>query len=194
MLSHKDKDRLILREAEWYVPRNKVPNQYVILTIKNNTLLPSAGIDESNGNGYMILWPKRIPSLLKEITIHLKKTRRIKNLGVITTDSHSIPLRYGTIGISIGSYGIEPLRDYRGTKDIFGRILKFTKVNVVDALAAAGVLLMGEGNEQVPCVIIRNASFVSFTDNPRAYKKLQVSLEEDLYYPLFRHFQKGKKK
>ena len=77
---------------------------------------------------------------------------------------------------------------------MFGRKLIITQANIVDALAAIGVLLMGEGNEQVPCVIIRDASFVSFTNNPRAYKKLRVPLKEDLYYSLLRAFRKGKKK
>lgn len=187
------KDRLIKKEAEWYMPRKNVPHGYTILTIKQNTLLGSAGIDESNANNHMILWPTRISALLKKIARHLKKKHHIKELGIIATDSHSIPLRFGTVGISIGSYGIEPLHDYRGSKDIFGRTLKSTQGNIADALAAAGVLLMGEGNEQVPCVIIRNASFVSFNTNSRAHTKLLVPLKEDLYFPLFKNFKKGKK-
>ncbi len=41
-------------------------------------------------------------------------------------DSHIIPLRHGTLGISIGFYGMEPLYDYRGKPDIFGRLLVFS--------------------------------------------------------------------
>ena len=191
--ARKEKDALIKEEADWYLPRTSVPHGYAILTIKQNTLLGSAGIDESNANNHMILWPTRISALLKKIARHLKKKHHIKELGIIATDSHSIPLRFGTVGISIGSYGIEPLHDYRGSKDIFGRTLKSTQGNIADALAAAGVLLMGEGNEQVPCVIIRNASFVSFNTNSRAHTKLLVPLKEDLYFPLFKNFKKGKK-
>lgn len=192
-LSRKEKDRLIKKEAEWYVPRTRVPGKHAILTIKQHTLLGSAGIDESNGNGCVILWPRHIPALLKEVALHLKRKHHIRELGIITTDSHSLPLRYGTLGISIGSYGIEPLHDYRGAPDIFGRILKSTQANVVDALSAIGVLLMGEGNEQTPCLIVRGASFVSFMNNARTHKKLYVPLEKDIYHALFHTFRKKRR-
>jgi F420-0:gamma-glutamyl ligase len=37
-----------------------------------------------------------------------------------------------------------------------------TKVNVADALAAAAVLVMGEGSEQTPLVVIGDVPFVTF--------------------------------
>ena len=39
-----EKDTLILKEAERYIPRSKVPHGYALLTIKNHTLISSAGI------------------------------------------------------------------------------------------------------------------------------------------------------
>ena len=51
------KDDLIEKEAEYYLPRTS--NKYnVTLTIKRNLLAASAGIDESNGNGYYVLGRK----------------------------------------------------------------------------------------------------------------------------------------
>lgn len=184
-----DKDDLIIGEAERYIPRSKVPNGNLFLTIKDYTLIPSAGIDESNGNGYYILWPKRTNALLKQIRLYLMKKFHLKKLGVIATDSHTIPLRYGVIGISTGFVGLEPLYDYRGKPDIFGRKLKFTKSNFVDALSAMAVLLMGEGKECMPVVIVRGASFVRFTDR-LAYKKLVIPPDKDIYSPLLDVFKR----
>ena len=182
---------LIKREAERYLHRALRGYKDFILTIKNSTLIPSAGIDESNGNGYYILWPQRITSLLKELQVYLKKRYKLKNLAVVATDSHTTPLRYGVIGISIGFCGLEPLYDYRGRPDIFGRKLKYTKTNVIDSLSAMAVLLMGEGNEMVPMVILRGAKFVRFT-NKDAHRKLFIPPHKDLYAPLLRVFQNKK--
>lgn len=182
-----DKDELIKQEAEIFIPREECPGEYVILTIKDNTLIPSAGIDDSNGNGYHVLWPEAPNKAAKELCQYLKDKFSIKKLAVIITDSHTIPLRYGVLGISIGFFGLEPLKDYRGTLDIFGRKIKITRSNIVDSLANIGVSLMGEGNEQTPIVIARDIDFVKFT-NKNTYQDLIIPRKEDIYYPLLKRF------
>ncbi|GAH17146.1 unnamed protein product, partial [marine sediment metagenome] len=130
-----NKDNLIRKEADVFIPRKECPGGYVILTVKNNTLIPSTGTDESNANGYYILWPKKPEKEAKTICEYLKKKFSLKKLAVIITDSHTVPMRYGIMGISIGFYGLYPLKDYRGEKDIFGRRMKMSQSNIVDALA-----------------------------------------------------------
>jgi F420-0:gamma-glutamyl ligase len=182
---------LIQKEADYSLPPHKVAGSDIVLTIKDFTLIPSAGIDESNGNGYYILWPKNTNQEAKKICTYLKKKHKIKKLAVVITDSHTQPLRWGTIGISIGFFGLEPLFDYRGKADIFGRALKYTQSNIVDALSAMAVLLMGEGSEKVPLVICRGAKFIKFT-NRNIYKKLVIDPKKDLYYPILKSFKKFK--
>lgn len=181
-----NKHELIKKEAERYL-ENQTPFGQFILTIKNHTLIPSAGIDESNGNGYYILWPERPWALVQEICLYLKKKFHLKNLAVIATDSHTIPLRFGVVGISVGFYGLEPMLDYRGKPDIFGRPLKYTKTNIVDALAAMAVLLMGEADEQTPLLVLRKAKFIDFS-NRSTYPKLMIPHDQDLYRPLLEVF------
>jgi F420-0:gamma-glutamyl ligase len=187
-----NKDDLIKEESDYYISRENIPNGHVVLTMKESTLIPSAGIDESNGNGYYVFWPENSAALAKEICRYLKKKHGIKKLAVIVTDSHTVPLRYGVVGISTGFFGLEPLYDYRGKKDIFGRKLKCTKTNIVDALATMAVLLMGEGKEQTPMVVLRGATFVKFT-NKDTYNELLIPVDQDIYYPLFSVFKKNKK-
>ena len=181
------KDKLIEREADAYISRRRVPRQAAILTLKRHTLIPSSGIDESNGNGYYILWPRKVNALLKEIHAHLVRRHKVKRLALIATDSHTTPLRYGVMGISVGFYGLAPLIDYRGKKDIFGRTLTMTQSNLVDTLAAMSVLLMGEGKERRPFLIIRGAKFIPFTRRD-AWRELVIPKHIDLYAPLLKAF------
>ncbi len=185
------KSALVKKEADFSLPGNMVAGAEIILTIKDYTLIPSAGIDESNGNDYYILWPKNTNRLCKDICDYLKRKHKIKRLAVVATDSHTTPLRWGTQGVSIGFFGLEPLYDYRGKNDIFGRKLKYTQSNIVDALSVTAVLLMGEGAEKTPMVICRGAEFVNFTTK-HTHKKLVIEPKKDLYYPLLRQFKRFK--
>ena len=187
----KDKDKLVISEADYYIPRSQIPNGYVVLTLKEHTLIPTSGIDESNANGYYILWPEKLQPLLKDIQTYLRKKHKISKLAVIATDSHTNPLRFGITGISIGFYGMKPLFDYRGQKDIFGRRLKMTQTNIVDALSSFAVMLMGEGNERTPIIVGRGVEHIEFA-NKDYYKSFVIPPENDIYYPLLKAFKKRK--
>ncbi len=177
------KDELVKREADWYLPRHT--NKYnFLLTIKDNTLVACAGIDQSNGAGNFILWPKNLQKTANAIRAFLKKKFKLKNLGVIITDSKLSPLRKGTTGVCIAHSGFSALNDYRRKPDLFGRKLKMTQANMAEGLAAAAVAVMGEGKEQTPIVIIENIPFIKFQKiNPtkKELKILKLDLTEDLY-------------
>lgn len=181
-----DKNRLIAKEADYYLSAEK--SKYnVTLTVKNGILIANSGIDESNGAGFYILWPKNPQKSANKIRKYLQKRFSISKVGVIITDSRVVPLRWGTTGIAIGYSGFQPIRNYIGKKDIFGRKLAMTKANLLDGLAAAAVLEMGEGNEQTPISVIENIPFIKFLKrNPAAMeiKNMQISLADDLYSPL----------
>ncbi len=187
---HPDKDALIMQEAEYFIAREYFSTaQKFLLTIKHATLIPSSGIDESNAKGHYILWPKDPTKSAREVCLYLRKKYKTEKLAVIVTDSHTTPLRWGVTGIAIGSWGLEPLYDYRGKPDIFGRTLEVTRASVIDPLAAAAVMLMGEGQEQQPMVIARGAPHVAFTDTD-THHKIAIALEDDLYAPLLKVFKK----
>lgn len=181
-----DKDEVIKWEAEKYLPRSDVPGEYVMLTMKNNLLIPTAGIDESNAMGYYILWPSGLKEICKQIHEFLRREYRVKEIGVVITDSHTIPLRWGVMGISLAHSGFCPLKDYRGTKDIFGRRYQITLANVVDSIAAASVLVMGEGDEQTPLALVSDISFVRFGECEEEIPDLEIDPEIDIYAPLLK--------
>lgn len=178
-----DKDKLIEKESERYLPRHD--NKYhVSLTITRGQLVATAGIDESNGDGYYILWPKNPQKTANLLRAYLKKKFRLSHLGVIITDSVTTPLRMGVTGMAISHSGFSSLNNYIGEPDIFGRKLEFTKVSVMNGLAAAAVVVTGEGKEQTPLSIIEDVPFIQFQDrNPtgKELADLKIVLKDDLY-------------
>ncbi|OGG24639.1 hypothetical protein A3A79_05685 [Candidatus Gottesmanbacteria bacterium RIFCSPLOWO2_01_FULL_43_11b] len=177
-----DKQELIRKEAQMYIEEPAISRFHVTLTIKEGILIANSGIDESNSGGYFILWPKEPFKEAQQIWQHVRKKYSIKNLGVIITDSRLVPLRWGTLGIVLSWCGFSPLKDYIGKPDIFGRKLRVTKQNIIDGLAAAAGVVMGEGNEQTPLAIIKNAP-VHFLEKP-SLPSVHIDLKDDMYAPL----------
>lgn len=196
-IENADKRKLIAQEAELFLPPEK--SKYdITLTVKNGLLIPTAGIDESNGSGYYILWPSNPQKTANKIRNYLRQRFSLERIGVIITDSKTTPLRWGTTGVAVAHAGFRALNNYIGKRDIFGRELKVTKANIMDALAVAAVLVMGEGNEQTPLAVIENVPFVEFQDaNPskKELDELKIKIDDDLYAPLLKSvkWKKGEK-
>jgi F420-0:gamma-glutamyl ligase len=58
---------LIKQEADKWIASDIVPGKDIYLTMNNHILIPSAGIDESNANGYYILRPEQLNEITKQI-------------------------------------------------------------------------------------------------------------------------------
>ncbi len=177
---------LIAQEADRVLYADHNPYD-LYLTIKDNILIPSAGIDESNSNGVYILYPKDVKNVAHKLWQFLRTKFSLKNLGIIITDSHTTPMRWGVTGIALGWCGFEPLYSYVNKPDIFGKPMRVTKINLLDALATSATLVMGEGDEQTPLAVISNApkiSFVSRASNLEEEQSVVISMEDDLYAPL----------
>lgn len=182
-----DKMRLIQEEADHYLEGDYSEKYGICLTIKNGILIPTAGIDTSNADGYYILYPVNIQEELTKIWQTLKQHYRVQDLGILVTDSHTTPLRRGVTGIALGWCGFKPLYNYIGTPDIYGHALRVTQSNVVDSLAAAAVFVMGEGAEQTPLVLITELDTLVFEEGPPTKAELEsvvIPIDEDLYAPL----------
>jgi len=176
--NEKAKDALIKEQSDW-----AIKTKYAWLTIKDGLVLPSAGIDESNGNGRVILLPKDSFCAASALRQSLKKIYRIKNFGIIISDSRVLPLRAGVVGIALGYAGFKGTRDYRGKPDIFGRKLKISRTDVADCLASGATVIMGEGKEKQPLALIKNAP-VEFTGHVNR-RELHIDIQDDLFRPLF---------
>ncbi len=176
----KDKEKLIKQEATWI--QKVLPKWW--LTARDGIVIVNAGIDESNSDGKLVLLPRdsyaSAAALRKKLLAHY----RVKNLGVVVTDSRIEPLRAGVTGVALGYAGFKGVRDYRGIADIFGKKMEVTQTNIADSLATAATLVMGEGSEQQPLAIITGAP-VEFRDRVDR-KELHIALKDDMYRNLFK--------
>lgn len=177
--SLKEKNRIIKEESSWVIS-----TKYAPLTITNGMLMTSAGIDESNARGKLILLPKNSYAVANKLHKLLRKHYNIKYLGILITDSRTLPLRAGVVGVALGYAGFRGVKNYKGSSDMFGRTLKITTTNIADSLASAAVLLMGEGNEQRPLVIIEKPP-IEFSNRIDS-KEVIIKPKDDLYFSLIK--------
>lgn len=176
------KNELVAREADVLLGETAYGFH---LTIKHGILIPSAGIDESNSEtDDYILFPEDPYRSARELGLRLRRDWGLEHLGIVVTDSHTTPLRIGVTGVSLAHWGFRAVLDRVGSRDIFGRELRVTRQNLVDGIAAASVLMMGEGDEQRPLAWVDgvHAEFTS-TGSP---DEIAMSPADDLYAPLFR--------
>ena len=177
------KEKLIQQEAELVFAPKELSKWGYQFTITQGALVGSAGIDQSNGNGYFVLWPKDPMKSAAKLRTALMKHYKIKKLGVVITDSTSRPLRRGASGFALAWAGFNPLYDYRGTADIFGRLIQVEQANIADSLAAAAVLVMGEGSEQTPIALLRDVPQAVWDTKPvpKGEPAYVVPLKDDLF-------------
>jgi coenzyme F420-0:L-glutamate ligase / coenzyme F420-1:gamma-L-glutamate ligase len=120
----------------------------------------NAGIDRSNvgppdGKGeWVLLLPADPDASCRALRERIRRATGAA-IGVIINDSHGRAWRNGTVGMAIGVAGLPALEDLRGRKDLFDYTLQITQVAVVDELAAAASLLMGQADEALPVVHAR---------------------------------------
>ena len=156
----------------------------VITRHRTGHVAANAGIDASNVEGgaedAVLLWPQDPDASARAIRAELKALTGAAP-AVVIADSLGRAWRLGTVGTAIGVAGLAVLDDRRGEADLFGRTLQATLVAVADSVAAAAVLVMGEGAEGVPAAVVHGVErFVSDEDGPGAGAGLRP-LKEDLF-------------
>ncbi len=176
-------DELIAQESDQYLERRETPGGFVMHTLKNGTLIPNAGIDPFAG--HYVLWPRDPQNSADELLAWFKTEYGIEHLYLVITDSRSVVLRRGVVGIAIAWAGFEPIYDNRMRTDLLGNPSNGSQTNIPDALAAAAVYVMGEANEGTPLVRIRNAPYVQKTQTGRKkeFNTYTFSIEEDIFAP-----------
>ena len=167
---------LVLRESDRIF--SGVPG--FILAVKDGMLAPNAGIDRSNvRHGYTILYPLepfRVADTLRDKFL-LYAGRRV---GIIIVDSRLMPTRIGTTGVALAVSGFEPVIDKRGSRDLFGNVLKVTLHAVADCIASAANILMGESDDSKPMVIVRGID-VDMSSESYDWHDIAVEHEECMY-------------
>lgn len=183
-----EKWEIVKQQAEWYTDPTDSPYQ-LMLTIKDQILAVNAGIDESNADGQYVLLPQNPYHSAQEIWEFIRHHYQVKEVGVIITDSRTFPLKWGIIGTALAHCGFKALNNRIGEPDLFGHQMQMTQENIVESLAVAGNLTMGEVAEAQPLALIEDVPMVQFQDRPPTQEELtelKISLTDDAYSPILK--------
>ncbi|HUY01183.1 MAG TPA: coenzyme F420-0:L-glutamate ligase [Candidatus Deferrimicrobium sp.] len=151
---------LILEESKKVLRIAKIEGLGKIIVETNfGFVCADAGIDSSNSpNNMVTLLPLDPDKSAAEIRAQIfRKTG--KDVAIIITDTHGRAFRNGAINVAIGVAGIKEILDYRGKVDLFGYQLQKTQIAIVDELASAAELIMGEADEGMPIILIRGYQY-----------------------------------
>ncbi len=155
----------------------------LIVQHKLGFISANAGIDHSNvdgGENFVLRLPSNPDASARAIRRNLAGLTGVEPPPpVLIIDSHGRPWRLGTVGVTIGLSGLAPVQDLRGRPDLFGTPLETTDVGFTDQIAAAASLLMGQGAEGCPAVIVRGLPFTP--DEQAAAADVLRSKEMDLF-------------
>ena len=160
---------------EWAAKTDKDPRLVELILMESNRVvrhrpgvmivehrlgfvMANAGIDQSNvgpkeDGEHAILLPLNPDDSAARLRTALHASQGV-DIGIVISDSFGRPFRSGTAGVAIGTAGLPALLDLRGEPDLFGRELGVSISGFADEIAAAASLLMGQGNEGLPAVII----------------------------------------
>ena len=140
----------------------------------------NAGVDQSNieaGDDMALLLPIDPDGAAENFRADIDGRLGI-DVAIIISDTHGRPFRVGNVGVAIGAAGLPAVKDLRGQRDLFGRVLEVTQVAYADLVASAAHLLCGEADEGLPAVILRGLDLSA--PHGRA-ADLNRAAEHDLY-------------
>lgn len=175
-LSHKP---LVERESVRVLRRR---GDLIISETRHGFVCANAGIDLSNvARGEAALLPEDPDRSARRIRDGIRGRSGV-TVGVVVSDTFGRPWRRGVTDVAIGSAGLRPVLDLRGTEDAYGRELQVTEVAVVDELASAAELVMGKARG-VPVAVVRGVDPAVFElDGPAGVlTHLVRSAAEDLF-------------
>ena len=148
-----------------------------IAETRHGFVLAAAGVDASNVHpdeiALLPVDPDASARLLRD------GLRRLTGctVAVVVSDTMGRAWRVGQVDQAIGSAGLAPVRDARGTSDTFGQVLVVTEIAVADELASAAELVKGKA-DGVAAAVVRG---LALPDDGRCASALVRPAGEDLF-------------
>jgi len=146
---------VVLRESKRIVRRG---HGVLITETHHGFVCANAGVDLSNAPGEDIAVLLPVDPDASARRLHEALSTGTAHTPVLVTDTFGRPWREGLVDVALGSAGLAPIRDDRGSLDRAGRELVVTRPAVADQLAAAAGLLMLK-SAGVPVVIVEGFPF-----------------------------------
>lgn len=145
---------VVLRQSRRIV---RMERGVIIGETRHGFICANAGVDVSNVEaGFVTVLPDDPDASAARIrdTIASRSHCRV---GVIVSDTFGRPWREGAVNVAIGVAGLQPLLDFRGQADQFGRRLQTTVIAIADEIAAAAELVMGKAT-RTPVAVVRGGT------------------------------------
>jgi coenzyme F420-0:L-glutamate ligase/coenzyme F420-1:gamma-L-glutamate ligase len=145
---------VVLRESRRIV---RMDRDVLITETWHGFVCANAGVDASNvPPGFVTVLPGD-PDASAERLRSALGVKFGRTIGVIVSDTFGRPWREGVVNVALGVAGVQPLVDYRGTVDSFGRSLKSTVIALADELASAAEIVTRKA-AGTPVAIVRGAA------------------------------------
>lgn len=153
--NEEDYRRIVERESQSVIRRR---GDLTISITRQGFICANAGVDRSNvGPGHAVLHPRDPDRSAHGLRRQIERQTGTR-IAVVITDTFGRVWRKGLTDVAIGVSGIDPLLDYRGSLDTWGRRLEVTEVAIVDEIAAAADLVMGKA-EGIPVAVVRGLAW-----------------------------------
>ena len=155
---------LVLRESRAVVRMDEARG-ILITETHHGFVCANAGIDASNvpGDEFVALLPVDSDASARGIRADIRKHESGADVAIVISDTFGRAWREGHVNFAIGCAGIAAIKDYKGTPDAHGYILKVTSIAVADELAAASELVTAKAIG-VPVAIIRGYEYDAAPD------------------------------
>ncbi len=149
--------QVILSEASEVL---RIDGRMIITRHRLGFVGSSSGVDRSNVADHsleiVVLLPQDPDASARAISDCIFQTTG-KRVAVIINDSGGRDHRGGSVGMAIGVGGIQPIKA-ESRPDLFGNA-GTSQIAIVDEVAAAASILMGQANEGVPAVLVRGVEY-----------------------------------
>jgi coenzyme F420-0:L-glutamate ligase/coenzyme F420-1:gamma-L-glutamate ligase len=129
----------------------------LIAETRHGFVCANAGVDASNvAPGFVTVLPDDPDASAERLRAALSAAFGCP-LAVIVSDTFGRAWREGAVNVALGVAGLQPLLDYRGTLDRYGRALTSTVIAIADELAGAAEIVTRK-SACTPVAIVRGAA------------------------------------
>ena len=130
---------VILRESRRIV---RMERGILIAETHHGFVCANAGVDASNVEpGFVTVLPEDPGRLGRAAARGADARHAAVRSAVIVSDTFGRAWREGVVNVALGVAGLQPLIDYRGSTDSYGRPLTSTVIALADELAAAAEIV-----------------------------------------------------
>jgi coenzyme F420-0:L-glutamate ligase/coenzyme F420-1:gamma-L-glutamate ligase len=149
--SEEDKVRIVEGESVRVLRRRGTLR---ITETRHGFVNANAGVDLSNADeGTAVLLPKDPDRSARRLRAEIARRSGV-DVATLITDTFGRVWRQGVTDVALGSAGLKPLLDLRGTTDANGRLLEATEVAIADEIAGAANLVLHKA-AGTPFAIVR---------------------------------------